>query len=107
MCTVYFFVTSDGSEAVSNELPQRAVPYIEEHAPIEGGRFTRSCDDALRLYMQNGGSGWFTGIDETDYGEYVPGEDFICDWTYLPKGTIKTLTGKKLTYSDDPIKLES
>ena len=40
------------------------------------------------------------------YHEDTPKWGLFPRWIYLPKGTIEKLIGKKLTWEDDPVKIE-
>ena len=104
--TIYLFVGRTGEEYISNERPQRAVPYIIAHAPEKAGKYTRNRERALELYIKSDECGWFTSISQCDYGDYVPGEDFYFDAVEVPHGTIKQLCGRELKYEDEPIKID-
>ena len=36
----------------------------------------------------------------------APREGYHPNWNYLPKGSIEKITGKKITWADEPIKIE-
>lgn len=45
-------------------------------------------------------------FDETDIFEHEWIDDKYCGCINLPKGSIKKLIGKKLTWEDDPVELK-
>ena len=41
-----------------------------------------------------------------EYDKEAPKTGFAPHWCYLPKGSIKKLIGRELTWEDEPVKLE-
>ena len=89
---IYFAVNPDGTEVCTNKL-----------------MFFRHHETAKELIEKFG----------TGYEHCLKEEDHWCDsfsegyytvprfnGVYLPKGTIKKLTGKEITWNDEPIKIE-
>lgn len=46
-------------------------------------------------------------IDENDIFTHEWTDDKYCGYINLPKGTIKKLIGRKLTWNDEPVELKS
>jgi len=66
----------------------RSTPEYRKSHPLE-----KYCEDK-----------WVDCICQTDYGYY--GEDYDFEGIILPPGTIKSLTGKTLTWESEPIEIE-
>lgn len=85
--SLYLAVDKDGTEKASNSPLQRL------------NEVTR-CKNILNMFTKNSRKKWVDTWDS--YTEEV----FHFQGTILPKGTIETLTGKKITFKDNPIIME-
>jgi hypothetical protein len=104
---LYLFVGQHGEELCSNMCPKRVIDYIIKTFK---GRERNGRD--LLIYNLNNYQqkkdifGWYTNMTSSDYGEYDGYDLNEDDIVQLPKGTIEALTGKLLSFENEPIVLE-
>ena len=92
--TIYLCVDPDGIEKACEAKPRRLYTAMIEHVP-------QKYVDEHPVEKYNSFDYWIDSCSDTDYGYY--GWEYSFDGVCLPTGTIKKLTGKELTWEDEPI----
>lgn len=89
---LYLCVDPDGIEKASEMRPKRLYEAMTEHVP------QKYIDEHPK--ENYGPDQWIDSGSDTDYGYF--GYDYSFDGICLPKGMIKKLIGKDLTWEDEP-----
>lgn len=105
--SIWLFVNKDGTEMMSNSCPRRIIDYIREHIPeVKKLNSMLDCQEALAIACRMD-DGWYTSVSDSDYGRFN-GTD-LCLWddvVELPDGFIWHLTGRELTFYNDPVEFK-
>ena len=88
---LYLFVETDGGEYISNIEPFRTHERYAEVAP------------KYKIIWTHEPNQWATSLYEYDCYGWNLAPEF--DGVHVPKGTIEKLTGKTLTFNDEPIEI--
>lgn len=91
--TLYLCVDPDGVEKASELKPRRLYDAMVENVP-EKYVETHPVEKYSPVNL------WIDTCSDTDYGYY--GNDYGFDGICLPKGMIQKLTGKEMTWEDEP-----
>lgn len=91
--TLYLCVDPDGVEKASEIKPTRLYDAMKTGVP-------RDYIDVHPVEKYSPYNMWIDNCSDTDYGYY--GSDYAFDGICLPKGMIKKLTGKEMTWEDEP-----
>ena len=91
--TLYLCVDPDGVEKASEIKPTRLYDAMKTGVP-------RDYIDVHPVEKYSPYNMWIDSASDTDYGYY--GTDYSFDGICLPKGMIKKLTGKEMTWEDEP-----
>lgn len=91
--TLYLCVDPDGVEKASELVPVRLYDAMISVAP-------KDYVDVHPVEKYNPYNMWVNTCSDTDYGYY--GNEYSFDGICLPKGMIKKLTGKEMTWEDEP-----
>ena len=98
---IWLCVDSNGDEKISTNIKGWQRFYRSKYSDSfnnEEANKVISYNDILMNYDH-----W---IEYHDKNEEGPKTGFIPHWMYLPKGTIKKIIGKELTWDDEPVKIE-
>ena len=88
----WVFVDKDGTEKISNSVPMRR--------QFKGKRIVAAMwGICTGTYSKNNWNKWCNGWS-TEKADFLPFFGVI-----LPKGSIEKLTGKKLTWNDEPFEI--
>lgn len=101
---LYLFVDRDGTEWISDICPSNVLTYIKNRFVSKpqnnDGNFARySLEYFLDMWEKRLCDDWYTYLRDSDYGKFA-GDDMELDATELPKGFIKFLIDRDLTYED-------
>lgn len=97
-------VDSDGNEIISDYKLIKLFDYIDENYSNE------SLKDCMRFksvdaIKRNLEDMYITGIEDSDYGRLPYGYDYKLEYVDLPKGTIKKIIGRELTWEDGTVEI--
>jgi hypothetical protein len=92
---IWLAVDSNGDEKISSNPTgfQRFSPEKYRNGDKEEHQKTISFNDTIQEHDI-----WIELIDD--------GRIHLPNWIFLPKGSIEKLIGKKLTWNDEPVKIE-
>lgn len=92
---VWLFIDENGNECITDlGKPRRVKDDI--------GNFTKKPEYWLdnKRYLSVSNCEWYNIVKDSDYD--LDGCDISCDYVILPKGTIKKLINKDLSFYDEP-----
>lgn len=106
---LWLFVDKNGQEMATNLRPVKTYDYIMRNTK-EGSQLRK---DWLNLLETNTRSNrfytniWYNDVEEDFEGFWYDGTMLVLkDTINLPKGFIKFLTGKEISYEDEPIRFQ-
>ena len=90
---LYLCVNQDGTELASNDYPHRAEECIDNLNKVFNGKYETYRKSCIGKWSTDYSTGIYT----------VP----VFGGVVLPQGTIEKLTGKKMTWEDEPFELKN
>lgn len=99
---MWLAVNYDGTEVSFNICPGRFSDYIKQWNEIDRAKGVPDSE----LYQENDDKYRYWTDESSNYlTEIYDGIEAYNTCVYLPKGTIKFLTGKTITWDDEPIEI--